>query len=131
MKTVYLVAKLGEGISRFMDEPYSDEIICATEKRLSSNITIETVIYKLGDKRISFRSYNKNDLCIFKDGIILDRKKQVEWNYFIFENLEEALIKKREMIDLLEKELIKKTEKKIKEFISELKDNIKVTQIVK
>ena len=131
MKTVYLVAKLGEGISRFMDEPYSDEIICATEKRLSSNITVETVIYKLGDKRITFRNYNKNDLCIFKDGIILDRKKQVEWNYFIFENLEEALIKKREMIDLLEKELIKKTERKIKEFISELKDNIKVTKIVK
>lgn len=131
MKTVYLVAKLGEGINRFMDEPYSDEIICATEKRLSSNITVETIIYKLGDKRITFRSYNKNDLCIFKDGVILDRKKQVEWNYFIFENLEEALIKKREMIDLLEKELINKTERKIKEFISELKDNIKVTQIVK
>ena len=131
MKTVYLVAKLGEGINRFMDEPYSDEIICATEKRLSSNITVETVIYKLGDRRVTFRSYNKNDLCIFKDGIILDRKKQVEWNYFIFENLEEALIKKREMIDLLEKELIKKTERKIKEFISELKDNIKVTQIIK
>ena len=131
MKTVYLVAKLGEGINRFMDEPYSDEIICATEKRLSSNITVETVIYKLGDRRVTFRSYNKNDLCIFKDGVLLDGKKQVEWNYFIFENLEEALIKKREMIDLLEKELIKKTERKIKEFISELKDNIKITQKVK
>ena len=131
MKTVYLVAKLGEGINRFMDEPYTDEIICANEKRLSSNITVETVIYKLGDKRITFRNYNKNDLCIFKDGVLLDGKKQVEWNYFIFENLEEALIKKREMIDLLEKELINKTERKIKEFISELKNNIKVTQIVK
>ena len=130
MKTVYLVAKLGEGINRFMDEPYSDEIICANEKRLSSNITVETVIYSLGDKRLSFRNYNKNELCIFKDGVFLDSKKRVEWNYFIFENLEEALIKKREMIDLLEKELMNKTERKIKEFISELKDNIKVTQIV-
>lgn len=126
---IYLVPKVGMGNNHFMDQVYSEEILVCTTSILEKDISIETIKHCLKEKKTYLKYYEKDTIMLYLNGHIFGSKNEIQQNYLLFDNKEEAFSKMNHIIDLLQEKLLSNSKNNILSFINNLKEKVYLNEV--